>query len=135
MRTVDPPVVRLLPFASLARTVRTWVDDPLAVIEELTGVSVDWAASADRRSVVEGERSLGSRSWGEGGGGVWSPSASTLPPPIVPVPEDLVMRTVDPPVVRLLPFASLARTVRTWVDDPLAVIEELTGVSVDWAAS
>ena len=54
---------------------------------------------------------------------------------IVPVPDCLVIATVAPPLVRLLPLASLARTVSTWVAAPLAVIEDEVGVSVDWVAS
>ena len=41
---------------------------------------------------------------------------------MVPVPEDLVMVTVAPPVVRLFPLASLACTVKVWVLVPLAVM-------------
>ena len=55
--------------------------------------------------------------------------------PIVPVPEDLVMVTVEPPLVRLLPLASLACTVSTCVLVPLAVMLALAGVSVDCVAS
>jgi len=44
--TVAPPVVRSLPFASSACTVSTRVELPSAVIEELVGASVDWAAAA-----------------------------------------------------------------------------------------
>ena len=53
---------------------------------------------------------------------------------MVPVPEDLVMVTVAPPVVRLFPLASLACTVKVWVLVPLAVMLAEVGVSVDCAA-
>ena len=55
--------------------------------------------------------------------------------PIVPVPDCFVIVTVDPPLVRLLPFASLACTVNTCVLLPLAVTLALVGVSVDCVAS
>ena len=61
------------------------------------------------------------------------PVSVTLP--IVPVPDCFVMVTVEPPVVRLFPLASLACTVRTWVLVPLAVMLALDGVRVDWVAS
>src|SRR5437899_7165463 len=54
---------------------------------------------------------------------------------MVPVPDCLVIVTSEPPLVRLLPNWSLAWTVRTWVELPLATIEELVGVRVDWVAS
>src|SRR5205085_1277791 len=55
--------------------------------------------------------------------------------PIVPVPDDRVIVTVEPPAVRLLPFASLACTVSTCVLVPFAVMLALVGVSVEIAAS
>src|SRR5437899_2696883 len=54
---------------------------------------------------------------------------------MVPVPDCLVIVTSEPPLVRLLPNWSLAWTVRTWVELPLATIDELVGVRVDWVAS
>ena len=54
---------------------------------------------------------------------------------MVPVPEDLVMVTVAPPVVRLFPLASLACTVKVWVLVPLAVMLAEVGVKVDCPAS
>ena len=53
---------------------------------------------------------------------------------MVPVPDDSVIVTVDPPVERSLLYASLACTVRTSIDEPSAVIDEVVGVRVDCAA-
>ena len=64
----------------------------------------------------------------ENAGGLWQDW------PRVPLPDSRVMVTVAPPVARLLLLASLAWTVRTCVDVPLAVMDALVGVSVDWAA-
>lgn len=50
---------------------------------------------------------------------------------MVPVPDDLVITTVDPPDVRLFPFASLACTVKTCVELPLAIMLALVGVRVE----
>ena len=58
----------------------------------------------------------------------------SLTEPIEPVPESIVIATMAPPVVRLVPAASFAWTVSTWVLVPLAVMLALVGVSVDWAA-
>src|SRR5207237_998337 len=54
---------------------------------------------------------------------VYVPFALSVTALIKPVPADLVIVTVDPPVVRLFPFASFACTVNTCVAIPLAVIE------------
>src|SRR6185503_8340798 len=62
---------------------------------------------------------------------VYVPLLLSVTDPIVPVPDDFVIVTVEPPVVRLLPLASLAWTVSTCVLVPFAVIEALVGVSVD----
>src|SRR5436190_2018334 len=66
---------------------------------------------------------------------VYVPSPWSVTEPIEPVPDCFVIVTVEPPLVRSLPKASFACTVRTWVAVPLAVIDELVGVSVDWVAS
>ena len=55
--------------------------------------------------------------------------------PIEPVPESLVIVTVAPPMDRLPPQASFARTVSTWVEVPLAVIDAEVGVRVEAVAS
>ena len=55
--------------------------------------------------------------------------------PMVPVPDCFVIVTVAPPVVTRFPLASLAVTVRTWVELPLAVMLDEVGVRVDWVAS
>ena len=65
---------------------------------------------------------------------VYVPFPTFVTAPIVPVPDCFVIVTVEPPAVRLLPKASFACTVSTWVAVPFAVIDELTGASVDWAA-
>ena len=54
--------------------------------------------------------------------------------PRLPEPEDFVIVTVAPPLLRSLPFASLACTVSTCVLVPLAVTLALDGVKVDRAA-
>ena len=54
---------------------------------------------------------------------------------IFPVPDDWVMVTVVPPMVRLLPWASLVVTVKVWVLVPSAVILDEVGVKVDCPAS
>src|SRR4051812_22218691 len=66
---------------------------------------------------------------------VYVPSLLSETEPTVPVPVPLVTVTVSPPAVKLLPFASFARTVRVAVDDPSAVIEADVGVRVAVAAS
>src|SRR2546422_534777 len=58
-----------------------------------------------------------------------------LPISIVPEPDALVIVTVDPPELRLLPKASLARTVRTWVEEQMARVHDLTAVTANWGAS
>ena len=66
---------------------------------------------------------------------MYVPLPLSVTEPIVPVPDCFVIVTVEPPVDRLLPFASFACTVNTCVELPFAVIDELTGVSVDCVAS
>ena len=46
MVTVEPPVIKLLPLASLACTVNTCVLLPFAMILAVAGVNVDWVAFA-----------------------------------------------------------------------------------------
>ena len=54
---------------------------------------------------------------------------------IVPVPDCFVIVTVAPPLVKLLPLASFAVTVKTCVLLPFAVMLALVGVKVDCTAS
>ncbi len=147
--TVAPPLVRLLPFASSAWTVRTCVETPFAAIDELVGVNVDLAAlTAPERYVtvacvcdppplntfepprVATKVPLPTAA-GEVTVAVYVPLLWSVTVPIVPVPEDLVIVTVAPPVVRLLPLASLACTVSICVEVPLATIDDVVGVNVD----
>jgi len=65
---------------------------------------------------------------------VYVPLPLSVTLPIVPVPDDLVIVTVAPPVVRLLLVISLACTVNTCVLLPSAVILALVGVKVECAA-
>ena len=51
---------------------------------------------------------------------------------MLPVPEDLVIVTVAPPLLRSLPLASLACTVSSCVLVPSAVMLALVGVRLDW---
>ena len=55
--------------------------------------------------------------------------------PTDPVPDCLVIVTVEPPVVSRVPFASFAVTVSTCVAVPFAVSDALVGVNVDCDAS
>src|SRR4051794_33250877 len=65
---------------------------------------------------------------------VYVPLPTFVTAPIVPVPDCFVIVTVAPPVVRFVPLASRACTVRTCVAVPFAVIDAEVGVSVDMAA-
>ena len=65
---------------------------------------------------------------------VYVPFEWSVVEPTEPVPEDRLNTTVEPPLVRGFPYASLAVTVSSCVLDPFAVIDALVGVSVDSAA-
>ena len=65
---------------------------------------------------------------------VYVPLLLSVTAPIVPVPDDLVIVTVCPPTVMLFPLASLAWTVKSWVEIPSAAMEAEVGVRVDCVA-
>jgi len=54
---------------------------------------------------------------------------------ILPMPDNFVIVTIEPPVIMLLPLASFAVTVNVWVLTPLALILAMVGVKVDAVAS
>lgn len=64
---------------------------------------------------------------------VYVPFPLSVTDPTVPVPEERLITTVEPPALRLLPYWSFACTVSVTVD-PFAVTELLDAVSVDWLA-
>ena len=66
---------------------------------------------------------------------VYVPLLLSVTAPMEPVPDNLVMVTVEPPVPIKFPKTSRAVTVNTWVDNPFAIIVEGDGVNVDLAAS
>ncbi len=130
---VEPPVVKLFPWASLACMVIVDVMTPSAVTEGGADDIVVWDATADPGVKVTASVSVMARPFNVPSTVITSATVFVMVAVYVPFPlsvTELIVAlpfsesvTVEPPVVKLFPWASLVCTVIVEVATPSAVTE------------